>query len=76
MNLHTDAEAAAELHVSERWLADKARAGEYAHTRIGRKRFWTDEHLAAIVASGERRAVAPVPEVGITSRSLARQRAS
>lgn len=42
-------EAAAELHCSERWLADNLRAGRFPAKKIGRKWILSDGDIAAIL---------------------------
>lgn len=42
-------EAAAELHCSERWLADNLRSGRFPAKKIARKWVLDDDDIAAIV---------------------------
>jgi hypothetical protein len=42
-------QAAAELHCTERWLADNLRAGRFPAKRIGRKWMLSDDDIAAIL---------------------------
>jgi Helix-turn-helix domain len=42
-------EAAAELHCSERWLANNLRAGRFPAKKIGRKWVLDDDDIAAIL---------------------------
>jgi hypothetical protein len=42
-------EAAAELHCSERWLADNLRAGRFPAKKIGRKWVVSDDDITAIL---------------------------
>ncbi len=52
--LYTIVEAAEALNVPRTWLRDKVTAGAVPHTRLGRHVRFTEEHLAQIVAVGER----------------------
>jgi hypothetical protein len=42
-------QAAAELHCSERWLADNLRAGRFPAKKIGRKWMLSDEDITTIL---------------------------
>jgi hypothetical protein len=42
-------QAAAELHCSERWLADNLRAGRFPAKKIGRKWMLSDDDITAIL---------------------------
>jgi hypothetical protein len=46
------AEAASRLRMSESWLRHKVARREVAHTRIGRRVWFTAQDIAAIVAAG------------------------
>jgi excisionase family DNA binding protein len=47
--LLTIAQAAARIPCSERWLADKLRAGEFPAHKIGRRWMLSDENITAIL---------------------------
>lgn len=55
--LYTIAEAAEALNVPVSWLRSSVTARRVPHTRLGRYVRFTDAHLTAIVADGERGAV-------------------
>ncbi len=59
--LMTIAEVADYLNVPYTWLRDKVSAREVPHTRIGRHVRFTEQHVLAIIAAGERRAIASTP---------------
>lgn len=62
--LFTVTEAAEVLNVPVSWLRSAVAAGQVPHSRLGRHVRFTEAHLAAIVADGERGAadsVRPVP---------------
>ena len=48
---YTIAEVAAELGVSQRWLADQCRSERVEHLFVARRRFFTEEQLARLIAS-------------------------
>jgi hypothetical protein len=43
------AEAAAELHCTERWLADNLRSGRFPAQKIARKWVFSDHNISAIL---------------------------
>jgi Helix-turn-helix domain len=49
MQLWDLSQAAAELHCSERWLADNLRSGRFPAKKIGRKWMLSDDDIAAIL---------------------------
>lgn len=53
MNLLTIPEAAAQLRMSQSWLRHEVAARSVPHRRIGRRVFFTDADLAAIIRAGE-----------------------
>lgn len=57
--LMTIKDLAARLNVPESWVRDKVTAEQIPFTRIGRHVRFTEQHLAEIVAEGERRPTPP-----------------
>ena len=49
MSVRDLSQAAAELHCSERWLADNLRAGRFPAKKIGRKWVLSDDDIAVIL---------------------------
>lgn len=66
-------QAADWLNVKYSWLRDQVTAGTVPHTRLGRQIRFTREHLAAIVAAGERRPV-QTPSLRLVLPSSPRKR--
>lgn len=58
-------EAAAWLGIPKKTLQNMVVAGEVPHSRIGRHVRFSDEHLAEIVAAGERRPIEPASHLRI-----------
>jgi excisionase family DNA binding protein len=73
--LYTIGEAAELLNVPFTWLRDKVTAREVPHTRLGRHVRFTQTHLSAIIAAGERPAVVR-PVASLTGTGRRRRRAS
>ena len=48
-------EAGARVGQSGYWMVTQARAGNIPHKRVGRGYFWTERHIAEILAAAERR---------------------
>lgn len=68
--LYTTTMAAEVLNVSTGWLREQVRLRQVPHTRIGSHVRFTEEHLEAIVAEGQRR---PAPEHPVTVRPTGRR---
>lgn len=64
--LMTIAEAADQLNVPFTWLRDKVSARAVPHTRIGRHVRFTEEHVQAIIAGGERKPISPQASNGVS----------
>ena len=59
--MYSITEAAEVLNVPVSWLRRQVTAREIPHARLGRHIRFTEAHLAAIVAEGERRAALAMP---------------
>lgn len=70
--LLTPAQVAARLGKGKRWVEDQARAGKIPHRRIGRDIRFTEDDVAAFVASTATGEADPNPW-GLTPRSASRR---
>lgn len=73
--LLTTKEAAEQLNVPERWVADAARAGRIRCTRIGKHLRFRPEHVEELINAGEQPVTAPSPTLAmVPSRRVSSSR--
>jgi excisionase family DNA binding protein len=64
----TAKEVAERLQLSERWVAEQARAGRIPSVRLGRAMRFTEAQVVEIIASGDRPVQEPTEPRGLRRR--------